>query len=383
MSQAAQCDAKPRFFLVSGYAESVLRFRGHLIGALLERGLEVHVAAAGMAEATTVREELLARGVIVHDLQLERTGMSLGADLRSWVHFYRLFRRYRPQAVLAYMNKPVIYGLIAAWLAGVPHRFALMTGLGYAFQDENFHRPVSRAIRGLYRLAFSIASKVFFQNPDDEALVRESGILPSRVPSVVVAGSGVDVSEYPFCPVPEQPVFLMIARLLKEKGVREYVAAATWLRQRHPQVRCLLVGPIDEHPSAVSRAEVDGWIAEGAIEYLGTLKDVRPAIASAAVYVLPSYYREGIPRSILEALSMGRAVITTDSPGCRETVRPGENGLLVTPRSVESLRAAMEQLVLDPAEVRRMGAASRQYAESKFDVHAVNRTMVGEMGFMH
>lgn len=369
-----------RFFLVSGYAGSVIRFRGHLIDALLANGLEVHVVAPGFDEFPEVRAPLLARGVVLHDLPLERTGMNVGADLRSLVWLYRLFRRHRPYVVLAYMNKPVIYGLSAAWLARVPHRHALMTGLGFAFQDENHGHPVSRVMRQLYRLVLSVTERVFFQNPDDEALMRERGLLPARVPSQVVGGSGVEVSEYAACPVPEQPVFLMIARLLKEKGVREYAAAAGELRRRHPQVRCLLVGPFDEHPSAVSPAELDGWVRAGAIEYLGQLGDIRPAMASAGIYVLPSFYREGIPRSILEALSMGRAVITTDSPGCRETVVHGDNGLLVEPRSVPSLLAAMEQLALDPARVARMGAASRRLAEQRFDVHAVNRAMVAGMG---
>ena len=368
-----------RFFLVSGYAGSVIRFRGHLIDALRSRGLEVHVVAAGFDECPAVREQLLARGVTVHDLPLERTGMNVRADLHSCLYLYRLFRRHRPDAVLAYMNKPVIYGLLTAWLARVPRRFALMTGLGFAFQDENFHRPVSRMMRGLYRMALSVTSAVFFQNPDDEALVRALKLMPERVPSQVVAGSGVDVGEYDCRPLPGQPVFLMIARLLKEKGVREYVAAAGELRRRHPQVRCLLVGPLDEHPSAVSREELDGWVRAGVIEYLGQLPDVRPALADASVYVLPSYYREGIPRSILEALSMGRAVVTADSPGCRETVRHGDNGLLVEPRSSAALLAAMEELVLDPDRVARMGAASRRLAEQRFDVHAVNRAMIDGM----
>ena len=377
---SAASASRTRFFLVSGYAGSVIRFRGHLIDALLAQGLEVHVAAAGFEEVPAIREQLLARGVVVHALPIERTGMNLLADLRSCLHFYRLFRQQRPHAVLAYMNKPVIYGLTAAWLARVPRRFALMTGLGFAFQDENFDRPVARLIRRLYQVALSVTARVFFQNPDDEAMLRELRLLPARVPSQVVAGSGVEVSEYPFRPVLEQPVFLMIARLLREKGVREYVAAAGALRRRHPQVRCLLVGALDEHPSAVSRAELDGWVRDGDIEYLGQLADVRPALASAGIYVLPSFYREGIPRSILEALSMGRAVITTDSPGCRETVRDGENGLLVEPRSVPSLLAAMEALALDPQRVARMGAASRQLAEQRFDVHAVNRAMIDGMG---
>ncbi len=372
--------ARTRFFLISGYAESLLRFRGHLIDALLAQGLEVHVAAAGMEQATAVREHLQARGVVVHNLPLERTGLNLMADLRSWWHFYRLFREYRPHAVLAYMNKAVIYGLTAAALAGVPRRFALMTGLGFAFQEENFQSLVGRIIRRMYWATFLITSKVFFQNPDDEALVRELRLMPARVPSVIVNGSGVDLSEYACCPTPEQPVFLMIARLLKEKGVREYVAAAAALRQRHPQVRCLLVGSRDNHPSSIRQDELDQWLSEGVIEYLGQLPDVRPAMASAGVYVLPSYYREGIPRSILEALSMGRAVITTDSPGCRETVQPTINGTLVTPKSAASLLAAMEQLVVQPALIQQMGAASRRLAERKFDVHAVNAVMLAEMG---
>ncbi|MFA7488539.1 MAG: glycosyltransferase, partial [Lysobacteraceae bacterium] len=179
---------------------------------------------------------------------------------------------------------------------------------------------------------------------------------------------------------PASPGFLMIARLLGDKGVREYAEAARRIRVDHPQAIFRLVGWIDANPDTISQAELDAWVDAGVIEFLGKLPDVRAAIAEAAVYVLPSYYREGTPRTILEAMAMGRAVITTDAPGCRETVVEGENGFLVPPKSVDALVDAMRKFITDPSLAQRMGARSRQIAEDKYDVRKVNAVMLREMG---
>ena len=196
---------------------------------------------------------------------------------------------------------------------------------------------------------------------------------------MVVNGSGIDLAEYAVAPVPAAPRFLLIARLLGDKGVREYAEAARRLRRQHPQARFSLVGWIDDSPDAIAQRELDGWVAEGALEFLGRLADVRPAIAAASVYVLPSYH-EGTPRTVLEAMAMGRAIITTDAPGCRETVMEGNNGLLIPVRSVPALVEAMERFIAEPGLAERMGRRSRQVAEAKYDVRKVNAVMLREMG---
>lgn len=371
------------FLLIASFADSILSFRGPLLEALLARGLTVHVAAPDLPPDSPLRHTLETRGIRVHDIPLKRTGTNPLADAATLLYLWQLMLRIQPSFVLGYTIKPVIYGSLAALLAQVPRRFALVTGLGYVFQQNaaagDGHLGLRTLVQPLYALALRCTHKVFLQNPDDQALFRDLGILRPATPSCVVNGSGVDVAEYRVAPLPPQPHFLLIARLLGDKGVREYAAAARRVRARHPEVRCSLVGWIDDSPDAIARAELEAWIAEGSIDYLGRLADVRPSIAACSVYVLPSYH-EGTPRTVLEAMAMGRAIVTCDAPGCRETVVDGDNGFLVPVRDVDALEAAMLRLVEEPELARRMGARSRQVAEDKYDVHRVNAVMLKEMG---
>ncbi|WP_266157811.1 glycosyltransferase family 4 protein [Dyella silvatica] len=369
------------FLLIASFPDSILHFRGPLLDALLARGLSVHVAAPGLVEGSEWHRSLRARGMTVHDIPLQRTGMNPLTDLQTLMALWRLMRRIAPDYVLAYTIKPVIYGSLAAKFAGVPQRYALITGLGYTFQGEGEQgRGLLRALaKRLYGLALRNVHKALFQNPDDESLFRRLGILPTGTPSFVVNGSGVDVAAYRVEPLPEAPRFLLIARLLGDKGVREYAAAARHIRSSHPAVVFALVGWIDENPDAIAQQELDSWLADGLVEYAGRLSDVRPAIAASSIYVLPSY-REGTPRTVLEAMAMGRAVITTDAPGCRETVTDGDNGFLVPVKSVSGLAEAMQRFIDDPGLIERMGRRSRAIAENKYDVHKVNQSMLEQMG---
>lgn len=368
------------FLLIAGFADSLLGFRGPLIAALQAQGLQVHVAAPGLAPGSAVRAQLAAQGLAVHDIPLQRTGQNPLADLRSLWALWRLMRRVRPAHVLGYTVKPVIYGTLAAWLARVPRRFALITGLGYAFTAQRARSRLGRLVQRLYALALARAHGVFFQNPDDAALFRQLGLLSTDAAVCVVNGSGVDVAAFAPTPLPAGgPHFLLIARLLGDKGVREYAQAAATVRAQHPAARFTLVGWIDDNPDAIAQHELDAWVASGTVDYAGRLQDVRPAIAACSVYVLPSY-REGTPRTNLEAMAMGRAIITTDAPGCRETVVDGDNGFLVPVKSVDALEQAMLRFIRDPELAVRMGVRSRQIAEEKYDVHKVNAVMLREMG---
>ena len=309
---------------------------------------------------------------------MSRKGLNVLHDLQTMCSLYWLMVRIRPTFVLAYTVKPVVYGMLAALFSARPNRFALVTGLGYAFQDDG--RGLSKwLVRLMYQLALRNASKVFFQNPDDENLFRALSILRSSVASTVVNGSGVDLQHYGVLPQPSKIKFLLIARLLVAKGIREYVQAARQIKLKHPDVEFALVGWIDVCPDAISERELQQWINEKVIDYKGRQKDVRGAIADCSVYVLPSY-SEGTPRSVLEAMAMGRAIVTTDAPGCRETVRHEENGFLVKVKCVDSLVDALESFIDDPALAERMGRASRQIAEEKYDVRMVNAHMMSEMG---
>lgn len=369
------------FLLIASFPDSLIKFRGPLLRALVAKGLDVHVAAPDLADVPDIRTELEALGITLHDISLKRTGTNPVADLATVAELWRLMRRIRADYVLGYTIKPVIYGSMAAWLANVPNRFALVTGLGYAFTgDASGKRGLLRKlIQRLYRFGLSKSRKVFFQNPDDEALFRQLGLLPVDIPSCVVNGSGVDVADYALAPLPEKPSFLLIARLLGDKGVREYAQAARKVKAQYPDTVFQLVGWIDDNPDAISQQELDGWVNTGTVEFLGKLADVRPAIADCNVYVLPSY-REGTPRTVLEAMAMGRPVITTDAPGCRETVTDGDNGFLVPVQAVDELAAAMVKFIENPELVAGMGERSRLVAEQKYDVHRVNEFMLGEMG---
>jgi glycosyltransferase involved in cell wall biosynthesis len=314
---------------------------------------------------------------------LARTGTNPLADLRSLFALWRLMRQLQPDWVLAYTIKPVIYGSLAAWLAGVPRRFALIPGLGYSFLGEGKGRAgLQTLVQKLYGAALARVHGVFFQNPDDAALFKQRSILPSSVPACVVNGSGVDVARFAPAPLPTRGSgvhFLLIGRLLGDKGVREYAAAAQQVRAQYPGTTFSLVGGLDSNPDCIAQQELDAWVAAGTIQYLGKLSDVRPALAACSAYVLPSY-REGAPRSSLEAMATGRAVITTDAPGCRETVVDGDNGFLVPVRDPHALAAAMLKFIQQPDLIATMGARSRQMAEEKYDVHKVNAVMLREMG---
>jgi glycosyltransferase involved in cell wall biosynthesis len=368
-----------KFLMIAGFADDVIPFRGDLINALLDKGLEVHLALPDLEKGSNLEKIFLDKGIKLHHVDMQRAGMNPLADLNTLWQLIGLIRKVKPDIVFTYLIKCVIYGLLAATLLKVPRRFALITGLGYAFQGEGQRGMLQKLAQGLYAVALKGSHKTFFQNNDDLALFRELGILTADSPAYVVNGSGVNMQHYALTPLPKGPPrFLTIARFLIDKGVREYANAARIVKAKYPDVRFSIVGWLDENPSAIKQEEMDGWIAEGILENIGRLKDVRPAIADCSIYVLPSY-REGVPRSTLEAMSMGRGVITTNAVGCKETVVEGENGFLVPVRSVDELAQAMLKIVENPELVNRFGQRSFELVKEKYDVHKVNQVMLEEM----
>ncbi len=357
--------------------KTLVNFRGPLIEAMLAAGHRVTAAGAGFDAAFDAWFQ--ARGVSYFDVPIERAGLNPLSDWRTLRAFTTLMKTVRPDLLFAYMIKPVVYGLIAARLANVPRRAAMITGLGYAFTDDPNEglaarakrRAVNLAARAAYGAALRFADTVIFQNPDDRDAFARLGLTRAHQRVGLVNGSGVDLDHFRPAPMPEGPItFLMIARLLRDKGVYEYVEAARRVKREHPAARFVLVGPFDPNPTAVKPAEVDAWVREGVIEYAGAVDDVRPWIAGCHVFVLPSY-REGTPRTVLEAMAMGRPVITTDVPGCREVVRAAINGLFVNSRSVEELASAQLQLARNAEQRRQMSAASAVIARRRFDATLV------------
>ena len=386
---AKQDDKKPnraaapkRIVVIGGFAPSLISFRGDLIAAMASAGHEVIGCAPG--EDPEVAKGLQARGARYVPVAFDRSGTNPLADLSSLLGLRRLFLQLKPDVVLAYTAKAVIYGAGAAQLAGVPHVFAMITGLGYAFiEGRELKRRILRQVTTmLYRASLAGCETILFQNQDDLEDFRRAGIVAAGKKLIRVDGSGVDTAHYAFSPVvPRPPTFLLIARLLRDKGIVEYVEAAGRLRAEYPQARFRLLGPLDPNPAGLTADAVERWRAEGAIEYLGEAVDVRPHLRDCTVYVLPSY-REGMPRTVLEAMATGRAIVTTDVPGCRATVVEGDNGLLVPPRDAGALAEAMRRFITRPELAIVMGARSRKVAEERFDVHRVNAAMLEAMGLV-
>lgn len=370
--------ARPAVVLIASYAPSLWTFRRHLIAALSKKGYRVVACAPAHGAAL---EKLAALEVEFVPLGPARTSLNPMRDVQYLCGLVRLCRRVRPAAVISYTAKPVIWGSLAARWAGVKTVVGMVTGLGFAFTGSPASRSwVSAAVERLYRIALRRCDSVIFQNPDDQRVFTDRRLVSRSGKSFVVNGSGVDLAEFQPTKLPGTPVFLLVARILADKGVREYCQAAAIVKRKRPEVCFRLVGWFDRgNPRAISPEELDGWCANGVVEYRGAVEDVRPEIAQCRVYVLPSY-REGTPRTVLEAMAMGRPIITTDAPGCRETVRPGWNGYLVPVRDSAALAAAMESLLVEQNLAETMGANSRRLAESRYDGWQVAESILSGAG---
>lgn len=368
-----------KIVIISHYSPSLINFRGDLIRAMVELGHKV-ICLGPEAGFEQPLQEL---GADYRQIPLHRTGLNPLKDVKTLFSLRKVLKEIRPDIVFSYTVKPIVYGSIAAHMAGVRRMYAMIEGLGYVFIGQSLKQKFLRQlVCFLYHKALKYNKAVFFLNPDDMRLFVDNSIVPKAVKPVLLNGIGVNIEKFAFAPPKLSPVtFLLIARLIKDKGILEYVESARLLKQKYPAAKFQLLGPLDINPAAITQEQLERWTKEGIIEYLGKTNDVRPYIAEASVYVLPSY-REGTPRSVLEAMSMGRPIITTDAPGCRETVIDGRNGFLVPVKDVDALKSAMEKFILEPDLISRMGKQSRVIAEEKYDVRKVNRVILQEMGLL-
>ena len=333
-----------------------------LVRTFLRLGYEV----VAIAPEDEYSQQLVLEGCRYYPIKMENKGTNPLQDLLLTKRFYDTYRRVKPDVILQYTIKPNIYGSLAAKLAGIP-TINNVSGLGTVFLVRNM---VSKVALKLYKLAFRFPEKVFFQNKEDRQLFLEHHLINERITDVL-PGSGIDTERFK----PAQDftrnknfTFLMVARVLYEKGVVEYVEAARIIRAQYPEVRCQLLGGIDESGNiGIKRAIFESWVAEGAIEYLGTSGTVEAHITEADCVVLPSY-REGTPKTLLEAAAMGKPIVTTNVPGCRETVIEGWNGFLCEVKDAADLADKMIRMYCLPeGELASMGKASRKLAEEKFD----------------
>jgi glycosyltransferase involved in cell wall biosynthesis len=360
-------DPAPLLMLMGNDVPTVLNLRMNLIRSLQDAGYRVGVAAPPMDASS----QLEAAGIAFHPVRMLPAGTRPTADAALFWQYVRLLRSERPAAILGFTVKPNVYGSLAARLCGIP-ALNNITGLGTAFITKG---PLESLVTALYRPALRKAEAVFFHNEDDRDLFVGRKIVRSEQ-AIVIPGSGIDLSRFEPEPLPgkaDAPVFLLIGRLINEKGVREFVDAATRLKSDWPNSRFQLLGDFATGPRAVSREELERWVATGTLEYLGSSSDVRPFIAGADCLVLPSY-REGLPRSLLEGAAMGRALVATDAPGCRNLVDPGITGYLCDVRSAPSLAGAMENFLrLTPDQRVEMGGRARQMVEERFSDERVNK----------
>ena len=365
-----------KILIVAPKTRTVVNFRGDLIRDMVAQG---HQVVAVSAEPG-YEEEIAALGAHWIHLPMRKDSLSIGHDLAYLRALLRIMRCERPDLVFCYTIKPVIYGSLAARLSGVKQIYPMVTGLGYLFITNSLKIRLLRSLAvTLYRLAFAGTSRVIFQNPDDMQTLLDARALP-REKCALVHGSGVNMARFTPTPLPPVLTFFMLARVMGNKGVREYLQAARLVKRQYPQVRCKLLGALGEMADSLPAAEVAEYVTEGVIEYFPETPDVRPHYADCSVYVLPSY-REGTPRTVLEAMAAARPIITTDVPGCRETVVDGVSGFLVPAQDAAALAEKMRWFIEHPHAIPQMGHAAHQYCQEKFAIDQVNRQMRDILGY--
>lgn len=362
-----------KILILCSFDKSLVHFRREMMDALLENGYQVFAAAPGFEQATL--DQLRGMGTVPIAYKLQRTGLNPWKDLQSIISIKKIIAENKIDIVFPYTIKPVIYGSLAGRFTGTPV-ISLITGLGFTFSRGSKKARILQTIsQFLYRIALRKNRSVIFQNSDDQALFVEKGILSKAQLTHIVDGSGINLENYPYRQnnnTSEKIVFVFVARLIREKGAELFMRAAEKLKPEFPKAEFHIIGSPDTSPSAISVEELEYLHGRKIIHYHGFQQNVAHLLASSDVFVLPTYYREGIPRSILEALSIGMPIITTNTPGCRETVVNGSNGLLVEPRQLDSLIGAIRYYLESPNTIGPMGQESRKLAESRFNVDIIN-----------
>jgi glycosyltransferase involved in cell wall biosynthesis len=370
-----------KLLILSRCARTLYGFRRSLAQRAAECGYSVRLAGAG---GDGFDDRLIKEGFQFRPVPISFRGLDPVRDLWLFAALVRLMLKERPRVVHCFTIKPVIYGTVAAWITRVPVRVVTITGLGHAFISG--HAILRTLIEQLYRLSLHRAHTVFFQNPEDLALFVERRLV-QREQARLVPGSGVDLHHFPQTPLPmlssANPRFLMIARLLKEKGIGEFIEAARIVKRSRPGVSFQLVGGVDtRNPSQLTEAEFEALNYDNVVDWVGEVGDVRPFIAGADIVVLPSY-REGVPRSLLEGAAMGRALLAADTPGCREIAKHDVTGLLVPPRDPSALADAMKRLLENSQLVAIFGQSARRLVESHFDETIVLSLMLRAYNIRH
>lgn len=365
--------------VLSSHTPSLFWFRMDLMKDFIFHGHSV--IALGPDPESNWKSKFEEHGIRYQQIFVERNGINPFCDLRTYRDLKRFMKAEKPDKVFAYQAKTVIYGSLAAKANRITEVFLLIAGLGSIFRGEGLKQKIIKIfLKTEYRIACKASKKVFFHNSDDKNEFVNNGIIEEEK-SVIINGSGVNLERFKPEPLTNKPAFLFIGRLIKDKGVMEYLEACKRIRYEYPQLRCLLVGPFDSNPSALQPNELQPFIDEGIIEYYGEQADVRPYLEQCSTYVLPSYH-EGTPKTVLEAMATGRSVITSDAPGCRETVINGYNGFLVPIKDIGVLVDKMRILIEDQETNKTMSERSLEIAKEKYDVILVNKSIMKTMGLL-
>ena len=337
--------------------------------AAMDAGYRVHLACSFTDKA----DYLSSLGIILHPLPLSRSGTDILSELKCFLAISSLTKRLKPDIIHFITIKPVLYGGIVSRLAGIEGRVASISGLGYVFVANGVKANAMRFfISSLYRLALSSRrTKVIFQNPEDKRLLVKSGVIGEKQ-AVILRGSGVSLRDHPYLPEPEgEPVVTFASRLLRDKGVADFVEAARILKKKGVRAGFWLVGDADpDNPATISQERLNNWSNENVVKMWGYRTDIPELFAQSNIIVLPSY-REGLPKVLIEAAACGRAVVTTDVPGCRDAIERGKTGLLVPVQDAEALAGAIQRLIEDPRLRRSMGKAGRELAERSFAIEKI------------
>ena len=359
-----------------GDGNSLVNFRGNLIKKFIDQDFKVYAIAPNIDSSN--KDFLNQLGVQIEMINFERKSINPFSSFKGLIALISILKTIKPTYVFSYTHKPLVFGAIASYVAGVPKIISLVTGTGHIFDNYNFLTKIRRVLGLLgFKLALKLSTFVIFQNKDDRTFFHELKLVDLSKTSIV-NGSGVDIDHFSPEIFPDELTFLCLARLIKSKGLQEYAEACSIVRAKIPKARFLLGGPPDMHDDSIDLNEIKNqWKQKYGIEYLGFIEDPREAIKQSSVYILLSY-NEGTPRTVLEAMAMGRPIITADSPGCRETVKEGVNGFLVPTYDYVSAANAMNKL-LNKNLRSEMGAQSRYYCKEKYDVNDVNKKILSAM----
>lgn len=362
--------------VLSSHTSSLFWFRMDMMKEFIKNGCEV--IALGPEPEAEWKNKFKENNIDYRQLYVERNGINPLKDLKTYIELHKFMRKERPNKIFAYQAKTVVYGSIAAKLNGITEIYPMIAGLGSIFRGGGIkNKAIKIIMKSEYWLACKCSKKIFFQNNDDKKEFIRHGLI-NEDKSVVVNGSGVNLDKFRPTELPKSPTLLFIGRLIKDKGIIEYLEACRELKEKYSDIRCLLVGPYDSNPSALKPDELKVYIDNGIIEYFGEQKDVRPYISQCSIFVLPSYH-EGTPKTVLEAMAMGRPIITTNTTGCKETVIHGKNGYLVEVKDVKGLIEEIEHLISNPEKSKEMGTNSLKIVKEKFDVRIVNRVIMTTM----